>query len=85
MITIIAILRDISSAVENYFQKILRTPHEKIQSPIFTQSPLNIEKVQASPFANIENFSGPPTERGRENTRVHVSVVRKTAIDLSYF
>ena len=42
MNTIIAILRDISSAVENYFQRILRTPHEKIHSPIFTQSTLNI-------------------------------------------
>ena len=35
-------LCDISSTVENYFQKILSpAPPEKIQSPLFTQRPLS--------------------------------------------
>ena len=39
-------LCDISSTVENYFQKILSpAPPEKIQSPLFTKRPLSY-KVQ---------------------------------------
>ena len=35
-------LCDISSTVENYFQKILSpAPPEKIQSPLFTKRPLS--------------------------------------------
>ena len=56
----IIFLCDISSAVKNYFQQIL-SPPEKFHSPLFTHSPLKIQKVQVpSLFANIEKFSAPP-------------------------
>ena len=54
------ILCDISSTVDNYFQKFLSSPPipENPLSPF--HSPLNIQKVQVLTFfANIENFPGP--------------------------
>ena len=59
----IIFLCDISSAVKNYFQQIL-SPPEKFHSPLFTHSPLKIQKVQVpSLFANIEKFSAPPCRK----------------------
>ena len=60
----IIFLCDISSAVKNYFQQIL-SPLEKFHSPLFTHSPLKIQKVHVpSLFANIEKFSAPPLQKG---------------------
>ena len=35
------------------------TPQKHIHSPIFTQSPWNIQKCKSPLFGNIEFFSGP--------------------------
>ena len=46
----IIFLSDISSTVENYFQKILSCPPEKIHSPLFTYSPSKNSKCASPPF-----------------------------------
>ena len=65
------VLCEISSAVENYFQKVFSLPTEKPTLPFLLTPPLKIQKVSASPpfFANIENFSGPPAESGEDTVR----------------
>ena len=68
-IYIFFILSDIWSTVENYFQKILRSFPEKINSPLFTHPPpphppkKKFKKYKSPVFANIENCSAPPAER----------------------
>ena len=71
MIMIIAIsyifyiLCNTRSVVQNYFQKIL-SPRPWKNPPFLLTSPLKIKKIQVPPFANNENFSGPPSERGED-------------------
>ena len=44
-------------------------PPEKTHSPLFTHSHPKNSKSESLPlFANIENFSDPPAERGGEDT-----------------
>ena len=90
MISIIAIiyiffiLCDISSAVTNYVQKILRTPLPPAltkSTPLFTQSPLEIQKSASLPF---HHFFRSLLQKG-EDTRVHRSVLRKIKTDLLFF
>ena len=58
IICIFFIIFDIWSTVKNYFQKIISLPPplEKIHFPLFTHSPLEIQKVQkvqVAPFLPI--------------------------------
>ena len=57
------------------------TAQKNIHSPIFTQSPWNIQKVQVPSFCQHWIFFRPPAER-REDTRIDRSVLRKITIDL---
>ena len=45
-------------------------PPEKIHSLLFTNSPYKFKSASPPLFANIEKFSGPPAERGGEDTVV---------------
>ena len=71
MIMIIAIIYiffiscDIWSTVENYFQKILTPPPDKIHSPIFTHSPR--KNLKNAPFCQNWKFSRPPLQKGCED------------------
>ena len=65
IICIFSILCDISSAVENCFQKILSSPPEKIDPPATKK------KCKSPFFANIEIFQPPspiPCRKGGEDT-----------------
>ena len=44
---------------------------EKIHYPLFTYSPLKIQKVQVPPFLpTLKNFQPPPLQKGGEDTMV---------------
>ena len=45
---------------------------EKVHSPLFTHSPLKHSKSASPPplFANFENFSGDPAERGEDPVKL---------------
>ena len=56
-------------------------PHGKTHSPIFTQSPLKIQKVRVLPFCQHWKFFRSPCRKG---TKFHTSVLHKIPIDLLY-
>ena len=64
----IIFLSDISSTVENYFQKILSCPPEKSTPPFLLTLPLKIQNVQVPLFGNIEKLYASPPCRKRERT-----------------
>ena len=79
MIMIIAIISfffiwwDIWLTVEKYFQIILSSPPlpEKIHFPLFTSLlPKKFRNCNAPPFCQIENFVGPPAERGEDTVNL---------------
>ena len=58
------ILCDIWSTVENYFQKILRPPWKSPPPPFYSLPPKNTKSASPTLFANTENFSAPPLQKG---------------------
>ena len=58
------------------FRKSLGPPLKK-STPPFLLTPAHKNSESASPpfFANIENFSGPPSEKGAEDTELNFGVL----------